>query len=103
MNDRMILKLLDSERQTIADTEVTLEKTPDVVRAIGTETEGSWNGIVYSHFSITEAEEVIDDRCSSRIENAESRAEVLRAGHCLISRHRTTAVYHTQTLLALLE
>jgi GNAT superfamily N-acetyltransferase len=37
----MILQLLDSERQTIADSEVMLEKTPYVVRAIGTETEGS--------------------------------------------------------------
>jgi GNAT superfamily N-acetyltransferase len=59
MNDRFILQLLDAERQTIADTDVTLEKTPYVVRAIGTE--GSWNGIVYSCFSTTEAEEVIAD------------------------------------------
>jgi hypothetical protein len=64
MNDRMILQLLDSERQTIADSDVMLEKTPYVVRAIGTETEGSWNGIVYSHFSITEAKEVINDEIS---------------------------------------
>jgi hypothetical protein len=64
MNDQMILQLLDAERQTIADTDVILEKTPYVVRAIGTGTEGSWNGIVYSHFSITEAEAVIDDEIS---------------------------------------
>jgi hypothetical protein len=64
MNDGILLQLLDSERQTIADTDVTLEKTPYVVRTIGTETEGSWNGIVYSHFSITEAEEMIDDEIS---------------------------------------
>jgi hypothetical protein len=47
MNDRMILQLPDAERETIADTDVTLEKTPYVVRAIGIGTEGSWNGIVY--------------------------------------------------------
>ena len=64
MNDRMILQLLDAERETIADTDVTLEKTPYVVRAIGIGTEGSWNGIVYSHFSIAEAEEVINDEIS---------------------------------------
>jgi GNAT superfamily N-acetyltransferase len=59
MNERMILLLVDAERQTITDTDITLEKTPYVVRAIGRE--GSWNGIVYSRFSITEAEEVIND------------------------------------------
>jgi GNAT superfamily N-acetyltransferase len=64
MNDRMILQLLDAERETIADTDVTLEKTPYVVRAIETGTEGSWNGIVYSHFSITEADAVINDEIS---------------------------------------
>ena len=36
MNDQMILQLLDAERRTIADTDVMLEKTPYVVRAIGT-------------------------------------------------------------------
>jgi GNAT superfamily N-acetyltransferase len=59
MNDPTILLLLDAERQTVADTDITLEKTTYVVRAIGRE--GSWNGIVYSHFSKAEAEEVIND------------------------------------------
>ena len=54
----MILMLLDAERQTVADTDFTLEKTPYVVRAIGKE---YWSGIVYSHFSTAEAEGVIDD------------------------------------------
>ena len=45
LNDRMILLLLDSERQTVGGTDVSLEKTPDAVRAIGKQ--GSWSGIVY--------------------------------------------------------
>ena len=40
MNDRIVLLRLDSERQTVADADVTLEITPHVVRAIGKET--SW-------------------------------------------------------------
>jgi GNAT superfamily N-acetyltransferase len=59
MNNRTILMLLDAERQTIADIDFTLEKTPYVVRAIGKEE--SRSGIVYSHFSIPEAEKVIND------------------------------------------
>jgi GNAT superfamily N-acetyltransferase len=57
MNARMLLLRLDTERQTIADVDVTLEKTPHVVRAIAKH--GSWNGIVYSHFLSEEAESVI--------------------------------------------
>jgi hypothetical protein len=58
LNDRMILLLLDAERQTVGGTDVSLEKTPYAVRAIGKQ--GSWSGIVYSLFSASEAEEVID-------------------------------------------
>jgi hypothetical protein len=35
LNDRMILLLLDAERQTVGGTDVSLEKTPYAVRAIG--------------------------------------------------------------------
>jgi GNAT superfamily N-acetyltransferase len=58
MDDATILRLLDVERQTIADTGVTLERTPFVVRAIGLES--SWNGIVYSRFSPTETETIVN-------------------------------------------
>src|SRR5262249_53256716 len=57
MNDRMTLLRLDTERQTIPDAEITLYKTPHVVRAIAKQ--GSWNGIVYSRFLSEEAEMVI--------------------------------------------
>jgi len=57
MNDRMTLLRLDTERQTIPDTDITLDKTPHVVRAIAKQ--GSWNGIVYSRFLSEEAEMVI--------------------------------------------
>ncbi|MGA8658180.1 MAG: GNAT family N-acetyltransferase [Chthoniobacterales bacterium] len=55
MNDRIILSRLDAERQAVPDSDVTLEKTPHVVRAIGR----SWNGIVYSRFFPEEAETII--------------------------------------------
>ena len=55
MNDRIILSRLDAERQAVPDSDVTLEKTPHVVRAIGR----SWNGIVYSRFLPEEAETII--------------------------------------------
>src|SRR4029077_3610753 len=51
-------QLLDVERQTVADTGVTLERTPCVVRAIGRES--SWNGIVYSRFSPSETETIVN-------------------------------------------
>lgn len=57
MNDRMTLLRLDIERETIPDADVTLDKTPHVVRAIAKH--GSWNGIVYSRFLSEEAEMVI--------------------------------------------
>lgn len=57
MNDRMTLLRLDTERQTIPDADVTLDKTPHVVRAIAKH--GCWNGIVYSRFMSEEAETVI--------------------------------------------
>jgi GNAT superfamily N-acetyltransferase len=62
MDNRTILMLLDAERQTIADIDFALEKTPHVVRAIGEE--AAWSGIVYSHFSAPEAAKVIDDEIS---------------------------------------
>ena len=58
MDDATILRLLDVERQTVADTGVTLERTPCVIRAIGLES--SWNGIVYSRFSPPETETIVN-------------------------------------------
>jgi hypothetical protein len=58
MDQVTILQLLDSERQTVADPDVKLEKTPHVVRALGLES--SWNGIVYSHFAASQTEEIIN-------------------------------------------
>jgi GNAT superfamily N-acetyltransferase len=58
MDDATILRLLDVERQTVAGAGLTLERTPYVVRAIGLES--SWNGIVYSRFSPSETETVVN-------------------------------------------
>jgi GNAT superfamily N-acetyltransferase len=58
MNDATILRLLDVERQTVADAGLTLERTPYVVRAVGLE--NPWNGIVYSRFSPSETETVVN-------------------------------------------
>src|ERR1700741_887724 len=58
MDDATILQLLDVERKTVADTGVTLERPPWVVRAFGLER--SWNGIVYSRFSPSETETIVN-------------------------------------------
>src|SRR5258708_26478966 len=58
MDEATILRLLDVERQTVADTGATLERTPRVVRAIGLKS--SWNGIVYSRFSPSETETIVN-------------------------------------------
>jgi hypothetical protein len=60
MNHRMALQRLDFERRTIPDLDVNLETTPHVVRAISKL--GFWNGIVYSHFPGSVAEDVIAKR-----------------------------------------
>src|SRR5260370_5296143 len=59
----MAVEGLDFERRTIPDLDVNLETTPYVVRAISKL--GSWNGIVYSHFSSPVAEAVIANEFSS--------------------------------------
>ena len=56
--EAMILRQLDAERQTVADSDATLEKTPHVVRAFGVG--GSWSGIVYSRFSPSETEAIVN-------------------------------------------
>jgi GNAT superfamily N-acetyltransferase len=58
MDVATILRLLDVERQTVPDAGVTLEKSPYVVRAIGLES--SWNGIVYSRFSPSKTETIVN-------------------------------------------
>jgi GNAT superfamily N-acetyltransferase len=58
MDNASILRLLDFERQTVTNTGFTLERTPCVVRAIGLES--SWNGIVYSRFSRSETETIVN-------------------------------------------
>jgi GNAT superfamily N-acetyltransferase len=62
MDGAMILRQLDAERQTVADGDGTLEKTPHVVRAFGMG--GSWSAIVYSRFLPSET----DDRINAEIE-----------------------------------
>ncbi len=57
MDDATILRQLDAERQTVADSDCRLEKTPNVVRAFGV---GSgWTGIVYSRFSASETARIV--------------------------------------------
>jgi GNAT superfamily N-acetyltransferase len=58
MDRAIILRLLDAERQTVADSDATLEKTPYLVRALGHG--NSWSGIVYSRFSPLETETVVN-------------------------------------------
>jgi GNAT superfamily N-acetyltransferase len=52
MDEVTILRQLDVERQTIADSDVRLERTPYVVRAISVAS--TWNGVVYSRFPASE-------------------------------------------------
>jgi predicted GNAT family N-acyltransferase len=58
MNHREILSCLDSERQTLPDVDVVLEKTPSVVREIAKL--GNRNAIAYSNFSGPETERIIE-------------------------------------------
>jgi len=52
-----ILRQLDIERQTVADSDVRLERSPYVVRAIGAG--NRWAEVAYSRFSASETEMVI--------------------------------------------
>jgi hypothetical protein len=57
MDEMTILGQLDIERQTVGDSDTRLERTPNVVRAIGVGT--TWSGIVYSRFSTWETESIV--------------------------------------------
>jgi hypothetical protein len=57
MNEITILRQLDIERQTVADSDTRLERTPYVVRAIGIRS--TWSGIVYSRFPASETEAIV--------------------------------------------
>jgi GNAT superfamily N-acetyltransferase len=59
MDGAAVLYQLDKERQTVPDSEVSLQTTPYIVRAIGLN--GSWNGIVYSFFSSSQTEAIVDE------------------------------------------
>src|SRR5450432_4129907 len=59
MDGAAVLYQLDKERQTVPDSDVRLQAVPYVVRAIALD--GSWNGIVYSCFSSSQAEEIINE------------------------------------------
>jgi len=58
LNSEEILSRLDFERQTVPDADVVLERTQNVVRGIGKL--GNRNAIVYSNFSLPEAEKMIE-------------------------------------------
>jgi GNAT superfamily N-acetyltransferase len=57
MDAMTILQQLDVERQTVADSDTRLERSPYVVRAIGAG--NTWAGVAYSRFSASETEMVI--------------------------------------------
>jgi hypothetical protein len=57
MDAMTILQQLDIERQTVADSDARLERSPYVVRSIGAR--NRWTGVVYSRFSASETEMVI--------------------------------------------
>jgi hypothetical protein len=58
MNEETILTQLDIERQTVADSDARLERTPYVVRAFGIGS--TWSGVVYSRFTSSETETIVD-------------------------------------------
>ena len=58
MDEAAILRQLDVERQTVADSYGRLERTPYVVRAFGIG--HRWAGILYSRFSHSETEAIVD-------------------------------------------
>jgi GNAT superfamily N-acetyltransferase len=57
MDEMTILRQLDIERRTVADSDTRLERTPYVVRAIGAGS--TWSGVVYSRFSASETEAIV--------------------------------------------
>src|ERR1700676_826439 len=59
MDGAAVLYQLDKERQTVPDSDVLLQSVPYVMRAIAID--GSWNGIVYSCFSSSQAEEIVNE------------------------------------------
>jgi hypothetical protein len=59
MDGAAVLSQLDKERQTIPESDVSLQTAPYVVRAIALD--GSWNGIVFSCFSSSQTEEIVSE------------------------------------------
>jgi len=57
MHHATILRQLDAERQSVAESDGRLEKTPYVVRAFGVE--NMWSAIVYSRFPPSETETIV--------------------------------------------
>jgi GNAT superfamily N-acetyltransferase len=57
MDEMTILRQLDIERQTVADSDTRLETTAHVVRAFGAG--NTWSGVVYSSFSAPETEAIV--------------------------------------------
>jgi GNAT superfamily N-acetyltransferase len=70
MDEMTILRRLDIERRTVADSDTRLERTPFVVRAIGARS--TWSGVVYSRFSESETETIIQGEIEyfTRLERA---------------------------------
>jgi GNAT superfamily N-acetyltransferase len=62
MDEAAILRQLDAERQTVADSDSRLERTSHVVRAFGVG--NRWAGIVYSRFSPPETAAIVDGEIS---------------------------------------
>ena len=60
MDGAAVLYQLDKERQTVPDSDVLLQSVPYVMRAIAID--GSWNGTVYSCFSSSQAEEIVNEQ-----------------------------------------
>jgi GNAT superfamily N-acetyltransferase len=58
MDELVILRQLDVERQTVADSHGRLERTPYVVRAF--EVGHGWAGILYSCFARSQTEAIVD-------------------------------------------
>ena len=57
MDAMTILRQLDIERQTVADSDARLERSPYVVRSIGAG--NRWTGVTYARFSTSETEMVV--------------------------------------------
>jgi GNAT superfamily N-acetyltransferase len=70
MDEMTILRELDLERQTVADSDTRLETTAHVVRAFGVG--NTWRGVVYSSFSASETDAIVQGEIEyfTRLERA---------------------------------